>query len=45
MVIEKVIFEQAMRGWIRLVSLMAEAAKTSVSARVKHSEGWGCKSL
>lgn len=27
MVIEKVIFEQAMQGWIRFVSLLAEAAK------------------
>lgn len=30
MVIEKVIFEQAMQGWIRLVSLIAEEAKIRV---------------
>lgn len=30
MVIEKVVFEQAMQGWVRFVSLVAEAAKIRV---------------
>lgn len=30
MVIEKVVFEQAMREWVRLLSLIAEEAKIRV---------------